>query len=66
MRGWQMIATNTNRTGGELYDAALVQEIELLAELIDAVTRAGRPLSDSEIDHALNVERSEDEAHAAA
>lgn len=61
-----MTDTDTDRTGGELYDGSLIREIELLAELIEAVARAGRPLSESEIDHALNVERSLDNAHAAA
>ena len=37
----------------ELNDSALLGEIELLAELMEAVTRAGHQLCDSEIDHAL-------------
>lgn len=52
--------------GAELDDAALRQEIELLAELIEAVARAGRPLHQSEIDHALQVNSSPHDAHAAA
>lgn len=40
---------------GELHDTVLEQEIELLADLIDAVATAGHPLCQSEVDHALGV-----------
>jgi hypothetical protein len=40
---------------GELHDTVLEQEIELLADLIDAVAKAGHPLCQSEVDHALGV-----------
>ena len=39
---------------GELNDSALKEEIELLAELIDAVTQAGHQLCQAEIDAALH------------
>ncbi|HEV7147211.1 MAG TPA: hypothetical protein VGN48_09465 [Pedococcus sp.] len=39
----------------ELHDTALEQEIELLAELIDAVAEAGRPLCQAEVDLALGL-----------
>ena len=61
-----MLDPDTDRPGGELYDGVLVQEIELLAELIEVVARAGRPLSDSEIDDALHVDSSRRAAHTAA
>lgn len=44
---------------GELNDSALKEEIELLAELIEAVTRAGHRLCEWEIDRALRG----DDAH---
>lgn len=39
----------------ELHDAALEQEIELLADLIDAVASAGHPLCQAEVDLALGL-----------
>lgn len=39
----------------ELHDSALEQEIELLADLIDAVATAGRPLCQAEVDLALGL-----------
>lgn len=47
---------HTPSEGPELRDAVLEQEIELLADLMDAVARAGRPLGQSEVDQALGVD----------
>ncbi|WP_270889967.1 hypothetical protein [Pedococcus sp. 5OH_020] len=40
----------------ELHDPAMEEEIELLADLMEAVTEAGCPLRQHEVDHALGVE----------
>lgn len=45
----------TGETPSELQDVALASEIELLSDLIEAVSHAGRQLSPSEIDRALGV-----------
>ena len=41
--------------GNELSDIQLESEIELLADVIDAVGRAGRALSQQETDRVLGV-----------
>jgi hypothetical protein len=47
---------HTPSDGRELRDAVLEQEIELLADLMDAVALAGHPLGQSEIDEVLGVD----------
>ena len=43
------------QANSELQDPALTAEIELLGDVIEAVTHAGRRLSTREIDRALEV-----------
>lgn len=42
----------------ELHDPALEEEIELLADVIEAAAEAGAALRPDEIDHALGLDRS--------
>lgn len=45
---------DTDDPRGELNDSTLNEEIELLAELMEAVTQAGHQLYEAEIDCALH------------
>lgn len=57
---------DTGEPHSELQDVALASEIELLSDLIEAVSQAGRQLSPSEIDRALGVGHSSASAVTAA
>ncbi len=56
-----MVVTDQEPADGELTDAVLHQEIELVGDLVIAATSADGPLSRAEIDLILGVDPSEPE-----